>query len=75
MYNKIIYLDNNNVLVCVQDGRTALYIAGGKGHGAVVKLLLQQHADVNICKKVYNILFDFCQIDEYMSNTAHHCEC
>ena len=36
----------------VQDGRTPLYIASQKGHGAVVKLLLHSHADVSICKKV-----------------------
>ena len=36
----------------LQDGRTPLYIASQKGHGAVVKLLLQQHADINECKKV-----------------------
>ena len=36
----------------LQDGRTPLYIASCKGHGAVVKLLLQQHADVSICRKV-----------------------
>ena len=35
-----------------QDGATPLYIASWKGHGAVVKLLLQQHAAVSICKKV-----------------------
>ena len=31
---------------------TPLYIASENGHGAVVKLLLQQHADVSIPKKV-----------------------
>ena len=36
----------------VQDGATPLSIASQKGHGAVVKLLLQQHADVSICKTV-----------------------
>ncbi|CAI8025276.1 Ankyrin repeat domain-containing protein 29 [Geodia barretti] len=37
---------------CVdKDGRTPLYIASRKAHGAVVKLLLQQHADASICKK------------------------
>ena len=60
-------------MIHVQNGRTALYFASWKGHGAVGQLLLRQHADVNICKKVYT-LFDFCQIDQYMSNTAHHCE-
>ena len=36
----------------LQVGETPLYIASWKGHGAVVKLLLEQHADVSICKKV-----------------------
>ena len=40
------------LLIHVQDGRTPLYIASGKGHGAVVKLLLEQHADVSISKTV-----------------------
>ena len=31
---------------------TPLYLASLKGHGAIVKLLLQQHADVSIPKKV-----------------------
>ena len=38
--------------VHVQDGMTPLYIASRKGHGAVVKLLLEQHADVSISKTV-----------------------
>jgi hypothetical protein len=36
----------------LQDGETPLYIASRKGHGAVVKLLLQGHADASICMKV-----------------------
>jgi ankyrin repeat protein len=40
------------VLIHVQDGKTPLYIASQKGHGAVVKLLLEQHSDVSICMKV-----------------------
>ena len=38
--------------VHVQDGATPLYIASWRGHGAVVKLLLEQHADVSISKTV-----------------------
>ena len=41
-----------NTCLITQVGMTALYIASWKGHEAVVKLLLQQHADVSICKKV-----------------------
>ena len=38
----------------VQDGETALYIACGNGHLPVVRLLLQKHANVSICSKVYH---------------------
>ena len=39
--------------IIIQDGRTALYLAINKGHGSIVKLLLErEHADVNISKKV-----------------------
>ena len=40
------------LLQYAQDGTTPLYITSWKGHGAVVKLLLQQHADVSICETV-----------------------
>ena len=43
---------DNVVLIHVQTGTTPLYIASLKGHGAVVKLLLEQHADVSICRRV-----------------------
>ena len=36
---------------------TPLYIASQNGHGAVVKLLLQQHADVSISKKVILMMY------------------
>ena len=39
--------------IIIQDGRTALYLAINKGHGSIVKLLLErEHADVSISKKV-----------------------
>ena len=51
MRNSCSYHDNV-VLIHVQDGETPLYIASEKGHGAVVKVLLEQHADVGICRTV-----------------------
>ena len=39
---------NISIFVHTQDGRTALYLAGMKGHVAVVQLLLQRHAGVYI---------------------------
>ena len=44
-----VYHDN---VLHVQDGRTALYMASFNGHEATVEYLLQQQADVNICRKV-----------------------
>ena len=44
------------VYVYIQNGATALYIASDKGHVAVVELLLQKHANVSICKKVYTCI-------------------
>ena len=46
----ILYHDNV-LLIHVQSGMTPLYIASEKGHGAVVKLLLEQHADISISTK------------------------
>ena len=51
LHEELLYHDNV-VLIHVQDGATPLYIASWKGHGAVVKLLLDHHADVSISKKV-----------------------
>ena len=36
----------------VQNGQTALYIAGWKGHDEIVELLLKKEADVNHHQKV-----------------------
>ena len=51
LHEELLYHDNV-VLIHVQDGQTPLFIASREGHGAVVELLLQQHADVSISKTV-----------------------
>ena len=51
LHEGLLYHDNV-LLIHVQDGETPLYIASGNGHGVVVKLLLEQHADVSISKTV-----------------------
>ena len=38
--------------VYIQDGRTALYIASWNGHVAVVQLLIERGAEVDVCMKV-----------------------
>ena len=43
----------------IQNGCTALYLASLKGHVAVVKQLLMENPDVNICNKVA-IIFSLC---------------
>ena len=52
LQKSLLGIPHDNVLIHVQDGMTSLYIASWKGHGAVVKVLLEQHADVSTCKKV-----------------------
>ena len=44
------------LIIHVQDGQTALYIASWRGHMEVMQLLLQKHADIRISKRVYHFL-------------------
>ena len=56
MHNGVCAIDAQvtYMIPCVQDGETALYIVSEKGHGTVVKVLLQmEHTDVNISQKVH----------------------
>ena len=39
-----------------QGGSTPLYVASGKGHGDVVKTLIQNGADINLVSKVWRLL-------------------
>ena len=64
--------DNEHVIIIhVQDGQTALYIASWKGHMEVVQLLLQKQSDVGKSKTVYyNTLYTFLYtVYNYISHT------
>lgn len=39
-----------------QNGRTALFLASWRGHVAIIHLLLQRQANVNICTKVWTLI-------------------
>ena len=61
------------VLIHVQNGQTALYIASGNGHDQIVELLLKKEADVNHQTKVRPLMLasvflheDFFQHKEYI---------
>ena len=42
-----------SVVCSLQDGDTAVNLASWKGHTAVVKLLIENGADISICDKVH----------------------
>ena len=39
-------------MVLLQNGKTALHMAACNGHVAIIRLLLEKNADVDICDKV-----------------------
>ena len=61
------------LIIHVQDGETALYIAKQKGHMEVVQLLLQIHADVSISKKVYITIL--CITFIILCTSSYHTPC
>ena len=60
------------LIIYVQDGMTAVYIASWKGHMEVVQLLLQQHADVKISKTV---LVQHCIIFSILCTSSYPTPC
>ena len=42
----------SGTVILIQNGQTALYEAALHGHVAILRLLLEKEADVNICDKV-----------------------
>ena len=53
MWVELLQETKHVLIIRVQNGETALYIASWKGHMEVVQLVLQKHADVSISKTVY----------------------
>ena len=49
---KPVMIEGHSVLVYIQDGRTALFQACKNGRLAVLRLLLQKHADASIRNEV-----------------------
>ena len=46
------FMDVHNIIIYLQDGGTALFIASQNGHTAVVKLLLEAKAKPDVPNKV-----------------------
>ena len=42
----------SGTVILIQNGQTALHTAAFNGHMAILRLLLEKEADVNICDKV-----------------------
>ena len=62
------------LIIHVQNGKTALYIASCEGHMEIVQLLLQKHADVSIFKTVYyNTLYDLSPYCVHLYIPHHVC--
>ena len=57
------------LLLYVQDGQTALYIASKVGHDQIVELLLRSNANVNHQTKVRFLMFSVC----ILHPIVYHC--
>ena len=71
--NKVYYSDIIIQLVFIifviaQDDKTPLYLASLKGHEAVVRLLIKEKADINICSKVWPVFSHLVKTEDIILN-------
>ena len=50
------------ILLSLQEGVSAVYLASSEGHVAAVKLLLEKGPDLSLCDEVYDILYPFIHV-------------